>query len=77
MSGETKWKSLGTGALIGITASTISAIGGAAGASLGYSPMGFKNFVKVAITTGVSSVLVFVIHDELAKSIMKRLWPPG
>lgn len=75
MRSETKWESLGTGALIEITASTLSAIGGAAGVPLGYSPMGFKNFFKVGITTGLASVGVFVIHDELINSIMKRLWP--
>ena len=53
MSGETKLESLGTGALIGITASTLSASGGAAGTSLAYSPMGLKNFFKLELQQGL------------------------
>lgn len=76
MSGETKTASFVSGIGIGIAASTLSAITGAAGIPLGYSPIGLKNLLKVGITTGTSSLLVFMLHDKLIEMIWKKNTKP-
>ena len=77
MSGETKLSSFVGGVGIGITASTLSAITGAAGLPMGYSPIGLKNLLKVGLTTGVSSLTVFMLHDKVIEMIRKKLLIPS
>ena len=72
-----KWEALWTGALIGITGSTISMISNKIiNRPLGYGPMGIKNFVWVGITTGVSMMGVIQVKDtaeQLIVSIVREV----
>lgn len=74
MSSETKLKSLGTGALIGVVGMSISGITDAvARTKLGYEPFGFINLLKVGVMTGVSSSAVLFLHDKVWEKIIQRI----
>ena len=77
MSGETKWTSFVGETAIGLTASTLSAISSMTGVgSLEYSQIGLKSLLKVGITTGVSSTIVFMLHDKVIEMIQKKIINP-
>ena len=52
-----KWQTFGTGALVGVVGSTISMLSNEViRTPLGFSPMSFKNVVKVGIVSGLSTM---------------------
>ena len=73
MSSDTKLKSLGTGALIGVVGMSISGITDAcAKTRLGYELFGFVNLLKVGLMTGASSAAVLFLHDKVWEKITKK-----
>ena len=67
-----KWKSFGTGAIIGVVGSTLSMISyEASRVPLGYSPMSIKNFVKVEISTGFTAMIIIAVRDKTDEELMK------
>ena len=59
------WKTFGTGAVVGIVGSITSMLSNEIiRVPLGYSPLSFKNFFKVGIVSGLSTMGVMVGYDE-------------
>lgn len=74
MSSDIKFKSLGTGAVIGIVGMTASGISDAiCRTKLGYEQLGFINLLKVGVLTGASSSLVLFFHEKVWDSIIKKI----
>ena len=60
-----KMSKFGKGVGVGLLGSLTSQIFHSVfGVSLGYSPMGIKNFFKVGISTGLSTLAVTALYDE-------------
>ena len=60
-----KMKTFGTGVGVGLVGSITSELFHSIfNTSLGYSPLGIKNFFKVGITSGLSIMLVMEGYDE-------------
>ena len=60
-----KWKTFGTGAAVGIVGSITSMLSyEILRLTLGYSPLSFKNFFKVGIVSGLSTMGVMAGYDE-------------
>ena len=61
-----KWKTYGTGAAVGIVGSITSMLSNEIlRVPLGYSPLSFKNFFKVGIVSGLSTMGVMAGYDEV------------
>ena len=61
-----KLKTFGTGVGIGLLGSLTSQIFSSVfNTSLGYSPLGIKNFFKVGISSGLSTMAILAVYDEL------------
>ena len=73
MSSETKTRSLGTGALIGVLGMSVSGISDAVcKTKLGYEQFGFINLLKVGLITGGSSAIVLFLHDKVFEKIFEK-----
>ena len=60
-----KWQTFRTGAVVGVVGSTISMLSNEVMRTpLGFSPMNFKNIVKVGIVSGLSTIGVMWGYDE-------------
>ena len=60
-----KWKTFGTGAAVDIVGSISSMLSNVIfHLPLGYSPLSFKNFFKVGIVSGLSTMGVMAGYDE-------------
>ena len=60
-----KWKTFGMGVGVGLLGSLTSQIFNSVfNVSLGYSPMGIKNFFKVGISSGLSTLAITAAYDE-------------
>ena len=71
-----KLKTFGTGVGVGLLRSLSSHIFSSVfNTSLGYSPLGIKNFFKVGITSGLSTMGVIAVYDELATYLKKKKKP--
>ena len=66
MSSETKMKSFGTGALIGVGGMALSGLSNSVcRTKLGYEQIGVENLIKVGVLTGLSSGLVLFAMEKL------------
>ena len=71
-----KFKTFGTGVGVGLLGSRTSNIFSSIfNTSLGYSPLSIKNFFKVGITSGVSTLGVIALYDEIATYMKKEKKP--
>ena len=70
MSSETKIKSFGTGALIGVGGMALSGLSNAlCKTKLGYEQIGLVNLIEVGVLTGISSSLVLFVNENARKWI--------
>ena len=74
MSSETKMKSLGTGAIIGVIGMSVSGISDAVFKTrLGYEKFGFVKLLQVGFITGISSASVLFFHEKVWEKILDKL----
>ena len=60
-----KWNTFGTGVGVGLLGSLTSQLFHSLfGTNLGYAPMGIKNFFKVGISSGLSTLAITALYDE-------------
>ena len=68
MSSETKMRSFGTGALIGVSGMALSGLSNAVcRTKLGYKQISAVNLIQVGVLTGLSSSLVLFIQENVRK----------
>ena len=63
-----KLNTFGTGVGVGLLGSLTSELFHSLfGTNLGYSPLGIKNFFKVGISSGLSTLAITALYDEVQK----------
>ena len=75
MSSDTKMRSFGTGALIGVGGMALSGLSNAmCRTKLGYEQIGVENLIEVALLTGLSSSLVLFVNEN-ARNWISGIFP--
>ena len=78
MSSDTKMRSFGTGALIGVGGMALSGLSNACcKTKLGYEEIGVVNLIQVGVLTGLSSSLVLFVKENAGELLVQFLRNKG